>query len=288
MAQRIDIYFTQSPISRSGETAVHLATKKGREEIVALLCAENDSNIISKTNSGETALSIAKKSQPHLVPMLEAATRKQIPWKQAEIKGKWPIPRCNNSVSVFNNRMFIYGGQNDFFDPSSIYQDLAFLNGETLEWQCLSSRGNPPPALCGHTSVILKQNLFIFGGSNSKQHFNTIHKLDLGNLNFILLRFLLLLIYDYLCHCDGLGVMMWSPVEYSNEGSPYLISPRIGHTATEISDVEFLVFGGSCEEKFYNDLHIYNCGMFFCFLCIFRVGSNYFLLKQRNKYLEIN
>ena len=49
--------------------------------------------------------------------------------------------------------------------------------------------------------------------------------------------------------------MTWSVIK--PEGS-YMITPRAGHTATEISSNQFLVFGGSGGDRFYNDVHIFN------------------------------
>ena len=166
---------------RLGEAPVHFAVLKGRKDVFQTL-SRASADILIKTNSGETPLDIAEVHQKSLVPLIKSTIGKLVPWVELTTKGKWPVPRVNHCTAVYNNRLYIIGGENDFFNPSNLFGDLSFLNGETLEWQCLTSRGNPPPPICRHSSVLLGHNVYVFGGYTEDGQTNNIWILNLRKL----------------------------------------------------------------------------------------------------------
>ena len=58
--------------------------------------------------------------------------------------------------------------------------------------------------------------------------------------------------------------MEWSHLTVSNQS---IMNAREAHTAVRLSDTEFLVFGGSSDGIFYNDVHIFDISMY---IIIFR------------------
>ena len=180
---------------------------------------------------------------------------KKISWKQKETTKDQPIPRFSCSASVNQNQAFFYGGQDEFYDPSNIYNDLTILNGDTLEWEFPTTTGDKPPALCGHTSILLKEKLYLFGGYDLEKYYSDIYVLDTRELTIKKKSYLFILTIFVSLFSEQ---MIWSCLEDSNGCD---ISPRAGHTATVISPTEFVVFGGHCDGTYFNDLHVYNCGM---------------------------
>lgn len=53
--------------------------------------------------------------------------------------------------------------------------------------------------------------------------------------------------------------MEWSHLSVSNQS---IMDVREAHTAVKLSDTEFLVFGGSSDGKFYNDIHVFDTSMY--------------------------
>ena len=139
------------------------------------------SKLLSRNKEGKTALQIAQEKAPDLVPLIEETKSTLLPWRETKPQGKWPVPRCNHSSSVYNNRWYIYGGENIFTGESSIINnDMHFLNGDTKEWRLLAPRGTSPPPLCKHTTLIFGTKLYLFGGFDGEKAHNDVWVLDLG------------------------------------------------------------------------------------------------------------
>lgn len=222
--------------NHSGEAALHYALRGQREDVVALLLKEG-ADVNQATAAGKTPLLLAEESRSEsLVTMLREATAGQQCWKVAKAKGKWPVPRHCPSAAVYNDRLYLYGGSDSFSrQPRALgrvhHGDMWMFNGLTLEWRGLSPMGEGPPPLSRHSSAILGNRLYVFGGCNDKGTFNNLYVLNIEE-------------------------MMWSEVHVAG---PYVIRPRSGHSSTAISDEEFLVIGGSCDEDYFNDVHVFNC-----------------------------
>lgn len=172
-------------LQRAGETPLHCSVSSGDASVlkeIVKVC----SRLYTKTKEGNTALDLARAYHPSLVSIIEEAKFQKIPWKEVKPNGKWPIPRCNHSASVYNNRWYIYGGQNDFNNPTMVYDDMHFYNGDANEWRLLAPRAThrsepTPTGLTKHTSLIFGSKLYLFGGTSLEKTFNDLWVLDLGN-----------------------------------------------------------------------------------------------------------
>ena len=236
--------------SRKGETALHAAVIGANIELVSELLKKTN-KLGARTKEGKTALQLAEIDHPEIAAVITSVKVQKVPWREVKPEGKWPVPRSNHAASVYKNRWYIHGGENDFSGGGMVNADMHFFNGDTKEWRLLAPRGKfQPPPLCKHTSVMFGSKMYIFGGTDGEKTYNDIWVLDLGTS------------YDP----SALGAltrsveqMIWSRDEVDG---PYLIRPRCGHSMTKISPTQFLIFGGSSGRDYFNDVHVYDIGMY--------------------------
>lgn len=84
-------------------------------------------------------------------------------------QGVPPSPRCQCSMNFFEklNVVIIYGGKNDKMkDGPSYFNDMFFLDVETLSWINIEFNDNIYPARAAHCSCLSDNELIIFGGKN--------------------------------------------------------------------------------------------------------------------------
>ena len=76
-----------------------------------------------------------------------------------------PSSRIDFSISKLNNKIYLYGGVS-----SKIYNELWVYNIEKNKWNQIEiSEKDDPTARKGHTSIIIKDILFIYGGEIPKE-----------------------------------------------------------------------------------------------------------------------
>ena len=101
-------------------------------------------------------------------------------------KGAPPAPRCQCTMEFFEklNVVIIYGGRNDKNKNGPYFNDMFFLDVESLSWiniefnkdQMFQPRG-------GHCSCLVDNELIIFGGKNEKYYLKS--NLLICNLDII-------------------------------------------------------------------------------------------------------
>ena len=103
---------------------------------------------------------------------------------KAITKGKAPVPRCESTMNFFEklNVVIIYGGKNEYSKYGPYFNDMYFLDVETLNWVKIELNINESFYPRGrHCSCIVENEIIIFGGYND----NFLLKTDLliGNLD---------------------------------------------------------------------------------------------------------
>ena len=103
---------------------------------------------------------------------------------KAITKGKPPVPRCESTMNFFEklNVVIIYGGKNEYSKYGPYFNDMYFLDVETLNWVKIELNINESFYPRGrHCSCIVENEIIIFGGYND----NFLLKTDLliGNLD---------------------------------------------------------------------------------------------------------
>lgn len=91
---------------------------------------------------------------------------KTLSWSRPDVSGTLPGARDGHSASVIDNFMYIFGGFQEDIDQFSC--DVHCLNFETMEWKYIQTFGTPPSFRDFHSSIIINNRLYIFGGRGDK------------------------------------------------------------------------------------------------------------------------
>lgn len=136
-----------------------------------------------------------------------------------------PPPVANHSMSVYKNKIYIFGG---IYNNEKISNDLWCFDALTNKWSQLPTTGNVPLPVNEHSSCIINDKLYIYGG-------NDFHGL----------------IYDTLYVLD-LHSLVWSQLLSSaNSNGP---GPRCGHTMSYLPNFNrIIIMGGDKNDYVYSD-----------------------------------
>ena len=111
---------------------------------------------------------------------------------KAITKGKAPVARCESSMDFFEKLdvVIIYGGKNEHSSSGPFFNDMYFLDVETLNWINIELNYNKNFYPRGeHCSCIVDNELIIFGGENEKFFLKSdllICNLDIGESSKII------------------------------------------------------------------------------------------------------
>lgn len=83
-------------------------------------------------------------------------------WRLMPEEGTRPPPRIDHSASLYNSKLYIFGG----FDGNLRYADFYQYDLKTFVWTKVVGEGELPPNRFGHTTVVYDDSLFCFGGWN--------------------------------------------------------------------------------------------------------------------------
>ena len=90
-----------------------------------------------------------------------------------------PKGRFGHTACVHEDRMYIFGGRDTTF-----YNDVWSLpldgSMEAAQWRLEAPLGNPPRPRAGHTSVVVGDQMFIFGGGDDQYVLRDVWALDLS------------------------------------------------------------------------------------------------------------
>lgn len=102
-------------------------------------------------------------------------------WERIQSTGDIPPPLSNHSLVAFNNKLFIFGGNNG----SKINDKMYSFDPSNNTWKILNLHGKfKPPPLTEHSVTIYQNLLFIFGGKlPNDQLSNDLYAIDLNNMN---------------------------------------------------------------------------------------------------------
>ena len=112
------------------------------------------------------------------------------------------------------------------------------LNSDSLLWETVETGGNQPPPRANHSSAVLGNKIFIFGGWDGSKRLNDLHLLDIGIV--ILLNFI--------------ENKTWTEIKANSE----VPSPRAGMTLSAVKDRLYLFGGSGPSATCFFDLHLFN------------------------------
>ena len=84
------------------------------------------------------------------------------------------------SVNVIDNKVYLYGGLSTSFNNDIWCYDIAFNKWEKIK--CKNSKNDEPVPRFGHSSIIINNNLIIFGGETPKNNLKPIEDLIVYNI----------------------------------------------------------------------------------------------------------
>ncbi|RNF08333.1 putative Kelch repeat protein [Trypanosoma rangeli] len=105
-------------------------------------------------------------------------------WYQAISKGDQPISRIHYASAVVNGELYIHGGYLLCVDIHGVPKDLSYhqllsmgnllfdtfvLNLESMIWRRVTSTDVARPLLWGHSGVVFRDNILLFGGLDTSK-----------------------------------------------------------------------------------------------------------------------
>lgn len=139
---------------------------------------------------------------------------------------KGPPNVSHHTASIIEDTIFIVGG----YLGGTYFNDVYMLDihKKSLSWSKPTVRGVQLPPLAHHTATTIGNKVYLFGGKNESQIFNSVYVFNSSTLS-------------------------WS--ECASTQAP---SARYGHTTDRLSDTELIVFGGTDGKAHFNDVHIFD------------------------------
>jgi N-acetylneuraminic acid mutarotase len=93
----------------------------------------------------------------------------------------WPCARHGHTVSTHEGSGYLYGGEDE---QGKILGDFYLFSCHSHRWCKITTAGKPPPPLMGHSSVVFRNALYLFGGFDGNRFNNNIYKYDFGTYHF--------------------------------------------------------------------------------------------------------
>lgn len=87
---------------------------------------------------------------------------KAMRWLRPDVGGSKPGARDGHSACVLGNCMYLFGGFEDSTDQFS--RDVHCLNLHSMTWRYIQTFGDPPSFRDFHTSTIINNRMYVFGG----------------------------------------------------------------------------------------------------------------------------
>ncbi|MDZ8050749.1 MAG: kelch repeat-containing protein [Aulosira sp. ZfuVER01] len=109
-------------------------------------------------------------------------------WMQPQVWGDIPTSRSFHTAVLAEDKMLIWGGYQEAKDGGYIFSDIDvhILNLQTWQWSHVTPNGTPPTARSHHSAALVKDKLFIDGGSyDIYTAYNDLHLLDLTKMCWI-------------------------------------------------------------------------------------------------------
>lgn len=123
---------------------------------------------------------------PGIDNQIYSLSLKNFEWIQVQVLGNKPVSRFDHSCFQFHEKMFIFGGEDEYGNK---LKDVHYLSLENYEWNELKFTGDTPSVRSNHSSVIYKNQMILFGGESSKGYLNDCWSLNLENYTWKSLSF---------------------------------------------------------------------------------------------------
>mmetsp|Transcript_4301 Transcript_4301/g.8728 ORF Transcript_4301/g.8728 Transcript_4301/m.8728 type:complete len:188 (-) Transcript_4301:13-576(-) len=106
---------------------------------------------------------------------LPNVVRSQYLWTAAPEWSVGPSGRKGMTATTIDGSVYTFGG---CAPEGGCFNDVFVLDGASFEWRQPALKGTPPSARGGHSAVLVNSDILIFGGTDGKEAFNDVWKLD--------------------------------------------------------------------------------------------------------------
>eukprot|EP01133_Synstelium_polycarpum_P013224 gene13224-15535_t len=138
---------------------------------------------------------------------------------------KSPEGRAAHTAVAHGNTLVVFGGHNS--SRNKYYNSVLTFNIDTAHWDSPTCEGTIPPARGSHSTFVVGNQMYIFGGFDGKKYYNDLYCLDLDKYT-------------------------WRKIDVKGVAP----KPRSGHSSTLIGD-KLVIFGGcGSDSNFLNDLQV--------------------------------
>lgn len=90
-----------------------------------------------------------------------------------------PNPRANSAATIYNGKIYLFGGHGGLNYARIAYNDLYSFDLTTHEWNKIVPSNNPPDGRGGHSLLANDGKLYVYGGWNSEQQYNNMIQFNL-------------------------------------------------------------------------------------------------------------
>ena len=190
-------------------------------------------------------------------------------------KEKQPHPRTSHSAVVYNNCVFVFGGQ--WFDVADVerkpifFSDLWKFDLAKMEWTFINAENAPSRG--SHTCSIIESRLFMVGGSNQDGPFADVWMLDLSSNNLVWVNVSVSKYEGFEMHCtltSGLSLYIFGGrgeevfcrfLEFKTLSNEWVLHdecfPLCGSSAI-LMDGRAIFVGGTDCTQFFSTMYIYD------------------------------
>ena len=106
--------------------------------------------------------------------------------KRIKIEGDCPAPRANHAACVFNNNIYIFGGNGGRMYENTVFNDMWRFEFSERKWEKVNYKENPslPEPRSGHTMFSYRGQLCVYGGWNQINAFTNMIIFDIDSENW--------------------------------------------------------------------------------------------------------
>lgn len=151
----------------------------------------------------------------------------QVAWERLQQLGDIPCARDGHTLSALGSVLYLFGGSN-YPESEECLEGLYAYDIGTLSWELCPTQGRQPKVL-GHSTAVVGDTLYIFGGIHHGIASDALYILNTGNLT-------------------------WTPLKASGKPPP----ARCDHACTVIGEKFYIMGGNGGEKLWYNDLHVFD------------------------------
>lgn len=113
---------------------------------------------------------------------------KNLVWTKFGNEKNCPMERCGASIVYYKENLYIYGGRNG----RELFSDVYRFDLKRKEWTKVTTKGKTPAPRTNHTSNVIGNKMYVFGGEIDSSHgftvtTNEFYCLNLGMIeNFLI------------------------------------------------------------------------------------------------------